>query len=46
MGHESTVGGGRALAALRGNHRMGRPFAGMRRLADLPEPRAATARFE
>ena len=32
--------------ALRGNHRMARPLAGMRRLADLPETRAASARFE
>ena len=32
--------------ALRGNHRMGRPLASMRRLADLPEARQAAARFQ
>ncbi len=32
--------------ALSDNHRMARPLAGMRRLADLPEVRAAAARFD
>jgi deoxyribodipyrimidine photolyase-related protein len=31
---------------LAGNHRMGQPLAGMRRLADLPAVREAAAGFE